>query len=285
MNKCLISLNFPETNCSVFRNANTRNRGPHDSVMLECSFIFLNGIGETTERRLWDDGMTHWRQFLETSTALGIGPSRKALYDREVEQAWDDFQRAQWRRVAKRFKAAHHWRLLEAFRTRTVFLDIETTGYPAGEGEITMVGLYGNHVMTTLIRHQNLTLDRLQDELSNYDLIVTFFGSGFDLPYLRASYPQLDLTHAHFDLCFAARRLGLRGGLKHIEAELGLARSAGLQGLDGWDAVNLWHAWQAGDERAGEILRAYNEADVRNLEPLAEYLYQALRERHGPVHD
>ena len=253
--------------------------------MLESSFIFLNGIGETTERRLWDDGIADWQQFLETSTALGIGPSRKALYDREVEQAWDDFQRAQWRRVAKRFKAAHHWRLFEAFRTRTVFLDIETNGYPAGVGEITMVGLYGNHTMTTLVRHQNLTLDNLEEELAKYDLIVTFFGSGFDLPYLRMSYPRLDLSHAHFDLCFAARRLGLRGGLKHIEAELGLARSAGVQGLDGWDAVNLWHAWQAGDERAVETLREYNEADVRNLEPLAEYLYQALRERHGPVHD
>ena len=43
------------------------------------------------------------------------------------------------------------------------------------------------------------------------------------------------------------------------------------------------NAWQAGDERAGETLRQYNEADVRNLEPLAEYLYQALRDRHGPV--
>lgn len=250
--------------------------------MLESSFIFLKGIGETTERRLWDDGITYWRQFLETSTALSIGPARKALYDREVERALDDLRRAQWRKVAKRFKAADHWRLFEAFRKRTVFLDVETNGYPAGVGAITMVGLYGHHTMTTLVRHQNLTLGRLQDELSQYDLIVTFFGSGFDLPYLRASYPRLDLSHAHFDLCFAARRLGLRGGLKRIEAELGLARSDDLQGLDGWDAVNLWHAWQGGDERAGKTLRQYNEADVRNLEPLAEYLYQALRERHGP---
>lgn len=237
------------------------------------------------ERRLWDDGIADWQQFLKTPTALGIGSARKALYDREVEQTSEDFQRAQWRTVARRFKAAHHWRLFDAFRARTVFLDIETNGYPAGVGEITMVGLYGNHAMTTLVRHQNLTLDRLEDELSQYDLIVTFFGSGFDLPYLRMSYPRLDLSHGHFDLCFAARRLGLRGGLKHIEAELGLARSDDLQGLDGWDAVNLWHAWQAGDERAGRILVEYNEADVRNLEPLAEYLYQALRERHGPGSD
>ncbi len=276
-----ISLNFRESDCSVSQ-MQSQDSGTHDSTMLESSFIFLNGIGETTERRLWADGVTHWREFLETSTTLGIGPARKALYNREVERIWEDCQRARWRMVAGRFKAAHHWRLFEAFRTRTVFLDIETNGYPASVGKITMVGLYSNHSMTTLVRHQNLTQNRLQEELSNYDLIVTFFGSGFDLPYLRASYPRVDLSHAHFDLCFAARRLGLRGGLKHIESELGFARSGDLQGLDGWDAVNLWHDWQAGNERAGETLRAYNEADVRNLEPFADYLYRALRERHGP---
>ena len=251
--------------------------------MLEHSFIFLNGIGAATERGLWDRGLTHWRHFLAAATVPTIGPARKALYDRVVQDTWDDFRHARWRRVAGRFKAHEHWRFFEAFRARTVFLDIETNGRPIGHGDVTLVGLYGRHTMTTLIRHHNLTAERLQEELSNYDLIVTFFGSGFDLPYLCASYPRLELTHAHFDLCFAARRLGLRGGLKRIEAELGLTRSTDVQGLDGGDAVNLWNAWQAGDERAGETLCAYNEADVRNLEPLAEYVYRALRERHGPA--
>lgn len=70
--------------------------------------------------------------------------------------------------------------------------------------------------------------------------LVTFFGSVFDIPYLCAKFPGLRLPPWHFDLCFAARRLALQGGLKHIEQTLGIERSESIRGLDGWDAVRLW---------------------------------------------
>ena len=251
--------------------------------MLESSFIFLNGIGETTEKRLWEEGIIHWDQFVEATELPGISSARKPLYDREVEEISEEFTRGKWRTLAKRFKSKEHWRFLKAFQARTAFLDIETTGEPAGHGDITVVGLFANGETTTLVKGQSLTQERLERELARYDLLVTFFGTGFDLPYLRAIYPNLQLDHAHFDVCFAARRIGLRGGLKHIELELGFAREQNLQGLDGWDAVRLWHAWQAGDEEAGITLCQYNEADVKNLEPLANHIYDEFAQRYGPV--
>jgi len=136
--------------------------------------------------------------------------------------------------------------------------------------------------MTTLIRNESLTGQRLADELDRYDLIVTFFGSAFDLPFLKAKYPRLQLDQPHFDLCFAARRLGYHGGLKQIEAMLGIARHSSIQGMDGWEAVRLWHQWQAGDEQALSRLVTYNAADTKNLEPLAEHLYRELVARYGP---
>ena len=39
-----------------------------------------------------------------------------------------------------------------------------------------------------------------------------FLDLGFDLPYIRAKFPSVVLDHPHFDLCFAARRLGYKGG-------------------------------------------------------------------------
>ncbi len=251
--------------------------------MLESSFIFLNGIGETTEKRLWEEGVTHWDRFVQSDALPGISGHRKPLYDQQIEEIAEDFAVGNWRSVAKRFKSKEHWRFLKAFRTRTAFLDIETTGEPAGYGDITIVGLFANGTTTTLVKGDSLTRERLEDELAQYDLLVTFFGTGFDLPYLRATYPSLELDHAHFDLCFAARRLGLRGGLKQIEYELGFSREQDIQGLDGWDAVRLWHAWQAGDEDAGAKLCHYNEADIRNLEPLAEHVYAEFFQRYGPV--
>jgi len=165
---------------------------------------------------------------------------------------------------------------------RLLYLDIETTGGPPESGEVTVVGLYADGVMTSLVRHQSLTPQRLQEILSRYDLLVTFCGSVFDVPYLRAKFPGLVLDQPHIDLCFAARRVGLRGGLKQIESSIGLERSPDLHGVDGWDAVRLWQASRRGSEDALELLLRYNEADTRNLLPLARLVYSRLAERYGP---
>jgi len=280
-----VPLQIHGSECSVFVPAKSRiSVSPiHTHDMLESTFIFLNGVGETTERLLWSQGILHWQQFLDTPTIPGLRAGRKPLYDETVQGAWHQYQAGNWRHFSTCLKSRDHWRLFDTFRSRTVFLDIETTGDPAGYGEITLVGLFGRGTMTTLIHGETLTPSRLQDELDQYDLIVSFFGTGFDLPYLRTTYPGLHLPQAHFDLCFAARRLGLRGGLKHIESEIGLSRSSEIRGLDGWDAVRLWHAWQAGDQHARSQLCAYNEADVRNLVPLAQHIYERLFERYGPA--
>ncbi|MCA9457284.1 MAG: ribonuclease H-like domain-containing protein, partial [Nitrospira sp.] len=94
-------------------------------------------------------------------------------------------------------------------------------------------------------------------------------------------YPNLMLDHPHIDLCFAARRLGLRGGLKAIEMEVGCYRPTSLEGLTGWDAVRLWEESQLGQAGSREVLIRYNEADCKNLEPLADLIYNRLVQRHG----
>ena len=49
---------------------------PHTSHMIESTFLFLNGIGRTTERRLWDQGIPTWREFLQQSSIGGISAGR-----------------------------------------------------------------------------------------------------------------------------------------------------------------------------------------------------------------
>jgi uncharacterized protein YprB with RNaseH-like and TPR domain len=163
-----------------------------------------------------------------------------------------------------------------------LFLDIETTGMSPYEGHITVIGLFRNGRMSSLVRGESLTEERLEAELDQTDLLVTFFGSGFDIPFLQTVFPKLNFRKPHFDLCFAARRLGLKGGLKSIERELNIDRDASLEGLDGWDAVRLWQQWQGGDEAALDLLLRYNAADTRNLEPLAELVYAQMVKRYGP---
>ena len=249
--------------------------------MIESTFVLLNGVGDGTERKLWAHGMTTWHSFLSTQTLPGLSSRRKSLHDEALSLAIDHHTREDAEYFAGCLKSRDQWRLYDWLRPRAVYLDIETAG--GAFGDITVVGLYGEGRMTSLVRGDSLTQKRLCDELSRYDLLITFFGSGFDLPYLRASFPRLRLDHPHIDLCFLARRLGLRGGLKRIEMQVGIERADCLQGLDGWDAVRLWNRWRYGHDLAAlELLLAYNAADAMNLQPLADYLYDQFARQHLP---
>ena len=250
--------------------------------MLPATFIFLQGIGESTERLLWETGITSWKTFLQRDVIPRISASRKTLYDTGLEEASVQWHQQNSRYFAKLLKARDHWRLYPHFRANTAFLDIETNGLPSPHGEITVVGIYGRGHMTTFVQGENLTAQKLEEELAHFDLLVTFFGSGFDLPFLKSSYPNLIFDHPHLDLCFAARRLGLKGGLKSIERELGWHRAPSLEGLTGWDAVRLWEEWQGGNMASRELLVEYNEADCKNLEPLADLICDQMVREYGP---
>lgn len=251
--------------------------------MVTSTFLFLQGIGPATERRFWQDGVIEWRHFLAQPQIKGLSAGRKAWYDIDLALAQSHLDKRHLHWFTSRLPRREHWRFFDACRCRTVYLDIETTGAPPEHGDITVIGLHRNGHSSCLIHGETLTRERLQAEFDECDLLVTFFGSGFDIPYLSAKFPGLRFPTAHFDLCFAARRLGFGGGLKHIERELGLRRDPALDRLDGWDAVRLWSQWRRGDPSALELLLAYNAADTENLVPLAAFLHEHLLTRFGPV--
>lgn len=250
--------------------------------MLTSTFVLLSGVGPATERRFWQDGLLTWEHFLKQPRVAGLSPHRKQWYDSELALAQAQFDAGHLPYFASRLSSREHWRFFPLCPARTLYLDIETTGTSPQDGEVTLVGLHRNGETLSLIRGENLTSDRLQAELDHADLLVTFFGSTFDVPYLRAKFPRLTFSMPHFDLCFAARRVGRRGGLKQIEQDVGIERATALHGLDGWDAVRLWANWCAGDTAALELLRAYNAADTANLAPLAQLLYDEMLARFGP---
>ena len=244
--------------------------------MIESSFCVLSGVGLKTERRLWQGGIGTWTEFLSFGTIPGIGPSRKRVYDAELGQAQAYRAEEDARYFGYKLLARERWRLYEWLRPRTVYLDIETNSW----GQITVVGLYGHGSFTSLVEGESLTRQRLCEELAQYDLLVTFNGTSFDLPVLLASIQGLPLDQPHVDLCFLGRQLGFRGGLKAIEHQLGIPRRADLWGLSGADAGHLWNRWRhRRDEEARERLLAYNEADCVNLQPLADLFYCRMVQR------
>ena len=250
--------------------------------MLTSTFVHLNGIGPSTERRLWEGGIADWTTFRREPNLPGISPSRKVLYDIDLASAQEQLDRRNARYFAGCLHTRDHWRLFRTFGPRALYLDIETTGLSAHEGQVTIVGLYRQGRLRTLISGDDLTLGVIQEELDQAALLLTFFGSVFDIPYLQTCFKGLRVSIPHFDLCFAARRVGLQGGLKHIERELDIARDSDLLTLDGMEAVRLWHHYQAGDEAALDAHLDRSFGELSHLEPLAEWLYDRLALRYGP---
>ena len=250
--------------------------------MLTSSFIFLPGVGPVTERRWWQEGVLDWQRFLDRPSIGGLSARRKIWYDEELREAQSLMKKGHVHVFGSRLPRREHWRLYETCRSRAGYLDIETTGTSPESGEVTVVGLHRAGRTTSLVLGENLTTERLQEEFDHCDLLVTFFGSVFDVPYLYAKFPGIKVPPFHFDLCFAARQLALGGGLKRIELEMGIDRSTTIRGLDGGDAVRLWFRWRQGDTIARDTLLSYNRADTENLVLLADRFYEDLVSRFGP---
>ncbi len=63
---------------------------------------------------------------------------------------------------------------------------------------------------------------------------------------------------------------GYRGGLKAVERTLGHRRDPAIQGVDGFEAVRLWHCYRRGDRQALRKLILYHLTDVVNMVELVE---------------
>jgi uncharacterized protein YprB with RNaseH-like and TPR domain len=175
-------------------------------------------------------------------------------------------------------KRYEHWRLFDVFKNDAVCLDIETNGLsPNAGGYVTLVGMYNGGGYKCFLRGENLTTDALNEELSKYKYLITFFGSVFDIPFLKSCFRGLKIDIPHFDLCFGARRIGLRGGLKKIEPYFGIQRHDEVKDMDGYDAVLLWQEAERGCCRALNLLMRYNREDTVNLFGIADTIYKRLK--------
>jgi uncharacterized protein YprB with RNaseH-like and TPR domain len=240
--------------------------------LLERTFIHIPGIGPRTEQHLWHQDILTWRHYLDTKNAL-FSTGRDSFVRRNLEASLEN--RDNIRFFSERLSPGELWRIFGAFKQKAVYLDIETSGLYEGIDEITVIGIYDGAQVKTYI--QGINLNAFEIEISRYDLIVTFNGSQFDLPFIRRQFPNISLPAAHIDLRFFLRRLGYRGGLKAIERACSLSRSSDIDGMDGFDAVVLWQSYQAGDRSALERLIRYNTADIVNLKPLMEQGYEQMK--------
>lgn len=239
--------------------------------MLVRTFLHFPRVGERRERALWRYGYKDWHAILSNPA-----PKRwEHLWDLwrgEAEQSIRSLEIGDASYFAGKLPKPFWWRVVPEFKSKTVFLDVETDG----TDKITVIGLANLNRYRAFVKGIR-DWDEAREFLSQAKVIVTYNGSNFDLPILKANFPDWQLPPLHIDLCPLLRRLGYKGGLKVVEAKLGIQRSPETTGLNGWDAVRLWWQWHDyGDERALQLLIQYNREDVVNQKQLLTFAYNEL---------
>ncbi|GBC99174.1 hypothetical protein HRbin17_01695 [bacterium HR17] len=246
--------------------------------MLEATFLHLRGMTAALERQLWEAGISSWHDFLARCQAGTLPFSVRPEWLALVRQSIAQLERGNVAFFAQLLPAAEHWRLYGAFRHRTVFLDIETTGL-TDRDRVTVVGLFYGERYEAFVDGQNM--ERLPDTLRQFAVLVTFNGEGFDLPFLRKLFPQLALPPVHLDVRALLKRLNIYGSQKAIEERLGFVRREPLRGMTGADAAFLWEAYLRGEPQALARLLEYNREDVTKLKDLMEFAYRELCRQLG----
>jgi uncharacterized protein YprB with RNaseH-like and TPR domain len=244
--------------------------------LLENTFVHVPGIGAPMERALWDRGCMTWSDALTGINDLPFGAASRDIVRMVLNKSVEALETKEHQFFSKALGTANAWRAWPSFRSECVYLDIETDGGQSGDS-ITTVGIYDGNEFEVFVKGQNI--ESFRDRISDFGMIVTFFGLGFDIPMIRKRYPNLSLDHIHLDLCPTLRDVGIKGGLKKIEKELGIARGEETDGLSGRDAITLWRRFDRfKDDKALETLIAYNREDVVNLETLAQIAFDKKKE-------
>jgi uncharacterized protein YprB with RNaseH-like and TPR domain len=231
--------------------------------MLTHTFLHIPGIGEKTEQQLRAKGIRHWDDVAGHPDVLT--PAKMGTISQWIEKSRHCRRERRFDFFTRHLPASQHWRLYPDLADSCAFIDIETTGLDAWNAVITTIALYDGDQIKYYVNGRNL--DDFVKDIDRYDLLVTYNGKTFDLPFIE-SFFGIRMEQAHIDLRYVLGSLGFKGGLKKCEKALGLDRGD-LDGVDGFFAVLLWNAYKkTGDEKALETLLAYNIEDVVNLKTL-----------------
>ncbi|MFC1992851.1 ribonuclease H-like domain-containing protein [Chloroflexota bacterium] len=151
------------------------------------------------------------------------------------------------------------------------YLDIETTGLSPLDCMVTVVGMYlcdGEDTEVIQFAGKDITADGLLEALEGVNILYTYNGSRFDLPFIHYCIGvDLNRMFPHRDLMYDCWKNNLYGGLKAVERQLGIERR--LKDMNGWEAIQLWWKYvDSFDIKALNKLLEYNKEDVVNLKTL-----------------
>ena len=239
--------------------------------MLKNTFRHLNGFGAKKEADIWRARAYTWDEFENTYA------SQLSLFEHSISPLQESrlaLEKGDVDYFADHLPHQEHFRIALAYPEDTMFLDIETTGLSKYYDRITLIGWsIGTEFGVYLQGDDDSTF---RNALTSAKAIVTFNGSIFDLPFIKNEFKDIKFPACHIDLRFLSKRVGLSGGQKVIEEQLGVKRPAKAAEVDGLKATLLWHKYKWGDEKALRQLIIYNHADVEGMKVIFDKVVKML---------
>ncbi len=242
--------------------------------MLKETFTIFRGITPQIERELNSMGFRTWDDLLKNENIF----ENKRLI-KEIKKAEKKYKKGDVKYFVKKLKIDNRWRILGDFHDRMCFLDIETTGLE--NKQLTVLGIcdYEKHYRV-FVKGINFKIKDILKALKNCRILVTFYGTKFDIPFLKENYVKLGKRIEkmyHVDLYYLSKRIGLYGGLKSIEKAIGIERENAIKNITGLDAIKLWEQYENGDLNSLITLIRYNRSDTLNLVDLVNYIYNEIK--------
>ena len=251
-----------------------------DTHLLRRSFQHLPGISASEEARLWEDGISDWKDLIRhIPVQLDLYRKRSSALQSAVEASEAALANRDIAFFARRLPKREFYRIAASFPECCAFLDIESTGLSTYYDQVTLVGWSVGSTYTALVDPDRI--EQLERDLHEHPVIVTFNGSLFDLPFLARRFNTDWSGLFHVDLRYLAKRVGLTGGQKKIEVEIGLTREGTLEGIAGAEAVALWFDYKEGDLNALRDLVRYNHADIEGMKFLFEEVIRRVASPAG----
>jgi len=257
--------------------------------MLTETFIHVPEIGPERERLLWEAGFRTWWDVLNATDEDLPSGIPTAFMRHTLTSSLLALQQGRWDAVARLLKPGNHWRALQIVSPeiesslclpplRILALDIETEGISKWENHVTAVGICGDATgfePVVLLPHRPGFERDLFAALEQTDMLLTFNGTQFDIPFLKAQpgLQSMPVPPFHVDLRFLFAAAGVRGGLKRVQVEMGYVREGALAEVDGYMAVLLWQEHLRRTPGALDTLVRYCLEDVVVLLDLAPVGY------------
>lgn len=170
----------------------------------------------------------------------------------------------------------------------SIFFDIETTGFSRQAARIYLIGTLEigedknifRQYLTETQADEKVLLQKFLDQIKKKDLLISFNGDSFDLPFIKARcekykidckiLDEIQSLDLYKEIKAKSLFVSLENyKLKTIERYMGIYRE---DLFSGGDLIGLYYEYENGDKNLENILLLHNEEDILNMPNLYGFL-------------